>query len=280
MWPSQLVIFCTHYYVEKCDAIFQWTDKITYLSYLLEIGSCSWLAWTSYRRTAADCRTSSSMQTVANRLCCVIQFSVDSSDIFKLTSSYSRQHTHSSAVGITWHCLHIHQLLFCGLSALLVSRPFLSALLQYDNLAMENWRTYVCRKVTFCHPPGRVCNPCDADWTSIYEMIFEYLSWKNKHRQNCSSICSNQRCDCNKFAALDWCYGPNFFDHTPACDRCGPTLKRKVMWESSLKKKQMQLQSQHSLYLSLMKLPSTDLYPRITKLIRGVAGNYMLLGLL
>jgi len=35
-----------------------------------------------------------------------------------------------------------------------------------------------------------------------------------------------------------------------------------------------------SLSVILMKLPSTDLYPRITKLIRGVAGNYMLLGLL
>jgi len=39
-------------------------------------------------------------------LCCVIQASDDSSDIFKLTSSSFRQHTHSSAVGITWHCPH------------------------------------------------------------------------------------------------------------------------------------------------------------------------------
>jgi len=41
-----------------------------------------------------------------------------------------------------------------------------------------------------------------------------------------------------------------------------------VMWESSVMKNQMQLQSHLSLYLSLRgKLPATDMYPRITKLI-------------
>jgi len=45
--------------------------------------------------------------------------------------------THSSAVGITWHCPHMHQLLFSSLSvsALLLSRSFSSALLRYDDLS-------------------------------------------------------------------------------------------------------------------------------------------------
>jgi len=67
-----------------------------------------------------------------------------------------------------------------------------------------------------------------------------------------------------------------------------------VMWESSVMKKQMQLRSRHSPYLSLvpvtrMKLPATDMYPRITKLIFDkwpevwdccAETNYMLLDLL
>ena len=40
-----------------------------------------------------------------------------------------------------------------------------------------------------------------------------------------------------------------------------------VMWESLVMKKQMQLQSQHYLSVTSMKLPATDMYPRITKLI-------------
>jgi len=43
-----------------------------------------------------------------------------------------------------------------------------------------------------------------------------------------------------------------------------------VMWESSVMKKQMQLQNRHSRYMSLhtgTKLPATGMYPRITKLI-------------
>ena len=44
-------------------------------------------------------------------------------------------------------------------------------------------------------------------------------------------------------------------------------------------KKQMQLQSQHSVCLSVtsMKLPVTEMYPRITKLISGVVRNMELL---
>ena len=128
--PSFMVNKYYYYYDENCD-------EITHQSYRLEIGSSSWLAWTSCRRTTTDRRTSSSRQTVTNRLCCVIQASDDSSDIFKLTSSSSRQHTHSSAVGITWHCPHMHQLLFSSLSvsALLLSRSFSSALLRYDDLS-------------------------------------------------------------------------------------------------------------------------------------------------
>ena len=40
-----------------------------------------------------------------------------------------------------------------------------------------------------------------------------------------------------------------------------------VMWESSVMKKQMQLQNRHSLPITRMNLPATGMYPRITKLI-------------
>ena len=40
-----------------------------------------------------------------------------------------------------------------------------------------------------------------------------------------------------------------------------------VIWESSVMKKQMQLQNRHSLPVTRMKLPATGMYPRITKLI-------------